>query len=704
MVNLETYSDSYDDEDNVSSGISREIYKKLPPYQQNLYNQLLSSILSQAPNSPPESANNLERALAELPRAAVEVALLDGLAISENNGLVEKLFGGLDGVITTPEGRSLALEHIVFMYLQVADFVEKNQFKRMAQLSDQEVRQAVAKSFVAQYSYGDSQREELTELLHYENKALTELGLTEQELSAEASQQAEAALADGNIEQALELASSIKLDDAVLQKIMPLAGELKDIQFVRFLGSRLETDMPEVYAHFLNSIVEKLDKDVDLGEYLVENIHYIKDAPWLKDALLKAATFKSVAHKLNFQIYYFAWSPPWVEEIKQKTGYAAFEEDEETGNHHIVGGEETFSDLDPHQSHPNKYTAEQKRVANVIFQSLQGKQIRDTGSEPLRAIEATLQNGLEVKALIDDTVRQMSEVFGGKAKNVSDIDRMFLDHDEYNGIRLQSFKTSIMKMTSRYLAQTAHDASEWSRLLTDERKEEIRQLLIDGAMKWKDAYEIEIPLYDKLYEHFDKTRQDGDDITEIYLGRDGIYAYLGRRAQAAARNSAKSPEAVKLHYLVYPRHFRDYLNEETKREYIEHEGLAERSNPHFYDTGYTGTIPEDIMRIMGMPEEEIERRIHLLSASKPNRRLPGIPDATRHDVVAKIEYNAKLEDSASGLTKDLKTGKIERIAAPTTSREQFLYLFLRQAFVRHYYLKEKLAQAKRQKTPELQAA
>ena len=93
---------------------------------------------------------------------------------------------------------------------------------------------------------------------------------------------------------------------------------------------------------------------------------------------------------------------------------------------------------------------------------------------------------------------------------------------------------------------------------------------------------------------------------------------------------------------------------------------------------------------MDFDDDDIERRIRLLSAQAANRRVRGISENARGDIVEHIEHNAKLEESAEGLIIDEKTGKIRHIAKPTSPQEQFYYMMIKQAIGRHYWIKEHL--------------
>jgi len=164
---------------------------------------------------------------------------------------------------------------------------------------------------------------------------------------------------------------------------------------------------------------------------------------------------------------------------------------------------------------------------------------------------------------------------------------------------------------------------------------------------------------------------------------------LGLEGRKQAKEAGEVIE-IQPKYLIYPRYFRDSINYETKREFLEQEGISPDADPMFYDTGYTGTIPEQIMRVMDFENEEIERRIRLLSAPVVHRRVKGIPENARAEIIEYIEHNAKTENTAVGLIKDPETGKIRPIAEPTAPDEQFFFMMVKQAVGRHYWLKEQL--------------
>ena len=249
---------------------------------------------------------------------------------------------------------------------------------------------------------------------------------------------------------------------------------------------------------------------------------------------------------------------------------------------------------------------------------------------------------------------------------------------------LRSFEKSLGDLLALYIAETWDDGG----IRDEDAEEEIRELLRSAEEKYLGVYEVDIPLYDKLYKEFDEIRQSGRSTTEIFLGRDGIYAYFGRKAQAAARRKVSSMTKLFPQYLIYPRNFRDNVGKKVLAEFLQQEEVTTDVDPLFYDTGFSGSIPEQIMQIQGFTPEEIEKRIRLLSASVDHRRVKGIVAGARSDIVASIEANVKAENASFALIRDATSGKLRPISTPTSPRDRFLFAVVKQAIARHYWYKE----------------
>ena len=149
---------------------------------------------------------------------------------------------------------------------------------------------------------------------------------------------------------------------------------------------------------------------------------------------------------------------------------------------------------------------------------------------------------------------------------------------------------------------------------------------------------------------------------------------------------------IKPRYLVYPRYFRDNLSYQTKRKYLEQANVSPNNDTYFYDTGFLGSIPEEIMRVMDFPPEEIDQRIKMFYVENrsPQRRIKKLNEnIPKYMVEGVLENHPQTEESAKGVFIDDK-GTLHHMASPSDPEDQFYSLILREAVVRHYWLKEKL--------------
>ena len=217
-----------------------------------------------------------------------------------------------------------------------------------------------------------------------------------------------------------------------------------------------------------------------------------------------------------------------------------------------------------------------------------------------------------------------------------------------------------------------------------------------AAEAFNQVLKVDTKYYDRLFAEWDAKRIGEREFQEVFLGRDGVYAYVARRAQLYARrrrlgmssNEAGGPLVEFPEYLVYPRGFRDGLDDVVKYEYLR----SRIQNPdaaYYYDTGFTGTIPEDIMRVLGVSESDRDSRIRLLSASDRPRTVLGLKGdkPERDQIVNTIEHNVKDEESAEGLylTED---GRLEPYSRPTDPDRRLAFRMTQLALGRHYYTRE----------------
>jgi hypothetical protein len=252
-------------------------------------------------------------------------------------------------------------------------------------------------------------------------------------------------------------------------------------------------------------------------------------------------------------------------------------------------------------------------------------------------------------------------------------------------------KAMYRRLVADYLALREHGGGSVSQT-------ELSSVLHNANQSFMQVLDVDTKYYDRLFLEWDAKRIGEREFQEVFLGRDGVYAYIGRRAQLLARRktfglisqpSGDMPLDMPL-YLVYPRKFRDNLPHEVKSAYL-HSHIDNPRAAHYYDTGFIGTIPEDIMRVLGLPSEDWEPRIRLLSATKRDRTVIGLKgtQGERDQVVGMVEHNVKDEDTAKGLYRsDQDGGRLLPYARPNSAEQRLAFRFTQMALHRHYLTQE----------------
>ncbi len=486
----------------------------------------------------------------------------------------------------------------------------------------------------------------------------------------------------------VDQAEQKKLTYDGLTRLVPLLGD-----------ADVSTLFPQTLKKAKEMLPKKIAFDEDAADYFIENLPKYYTGPWVSACVHSAINHYSVAAKLVHSFSYEdpVWKDePWAQDVVAEAEKVIKEWVETSYEEDVSDGKgEGFSHEDKFRNHPLRKIQSSLGLGRVIA----GKSLpEDVG---LSLSKESIEAVREINEILKSEHQAFLEEFNASA-NVSEEDKMALMNHRESKVKMNNLLPNVQNFIGRYLAQMAEGDLQRVDYVIDKYKDTIKDIVREGYRLYLEVYNIDIPLYDKLYREFDSWRENGRYPMEVYLGRDGIYAYIGRRAQDAARRAKtgkEGRESLRAHgeiieinpkYIVYPRYFRDFIKYEVKRAFLEQERITPDMDPLFYDTGYTGTIPEQIMRVMDFDDEDIEERIRLLSANRANRRIRGVSENARDDIVEYIEGNAKLEESASGLLLDRETGKIRHIAKPTTPREQFNFAMIKQAIARHYMVQEKI--------------
>lgn len=210
-----------------------------------------------------------------------------------------------------------------------------------------------------------------------------------------------------------------------------------------------------------------------------------------------------------------------------------------------------------------------------------------------------------------------------------------------------------------------------------------------------------IPYYDLAYKQFDGYIEEGRNPSIIFLARDGLFAGFGRTAQLWTRMQMMGIQKRKEKkergnlpilpkYLYFPRYFLENIKNEVLTEYLMYHGINDNEDIVFFDTGFVGTIPVGIFKILGnMKAENFDRGMALLSAEHSGRMIKGMSSASRANIVNGIEYSSeKGQNSAIGIIRE--GDRIRHIAEPLSAESQFLFNIIRYA-IETYYILDTLA-------------
>ena len=185
-----------------------------------------------------------------------------------------------------------------------------------------------------------------------------------------------------------------------------------------------------------------------------------------------------------------------------------------------------FHEFDPYERHPWRLTEEQAKAASVFSKLLAGdavdeETLREVGIDRGR-IEPLLER---VNGKIEAAHQEFLEKVRTPLRLTDDQREEILNPP----VRLRPLPDVIRSFVARYLVQMAQGFT------SDTLIDGLDSLLEKGFQSYVQAYTVDIPLYDKLYDEYDNLRDAGRYPLEVYVGRDGIYAWIGRRVQDVAR-------------------------------------------------------------------------------------------------------------------------------------------------------------------------
>lgn len=143
-----------------------------------------------------------------------------------------------------------------------------------------------------------------------------------------------------------------------------------------------------------------------------------------------------------------------------------------------------------------------------------------------------------------------------------------------------------------------------------------------GLQEVLDVVEKDIPKYELLFAELDSLQNQNKKF-EVYLGRDGIYAFEGRRASDISRRrritSKEFAERQKIKispkYINFNTLIKEYYSEEDRKSYLESNDILPSHDLVIFDTGFTGSIPEQILKTLEFKDPDINNRIKILGTN-----------------------------------------------------------------------------------------
>ncbi len=241
----------------------------------------------------------------------------------------------------------------------------------------------------------------------------------------------------------------------------------------------------------------------------------------------------------------------------------------------------------------------------------------------------------------------------------------------------EDFDKRILEKTVRSLHHRLKKRNGMTGPLTEDQKGSLTRVL-------QEVYENHVPAYTDMFRELDERKP----ALEVYLGRDGAFMYYARRAQLWARGESTKGRVV---YLNYPRGIQDEsFSVEERRKYLKDRGITDVSNAIFIDTGYRGSIPEHILKVVFGIEsiDEINKRILLIESTYENKRQVRRSRESGSDVGV-IEGSPMLTSTARGLYKHAGNNKLTPYASPHDAVTIFLHEAIKFLCMRHFYLQGK---------------
>lgn len=288
------------------------------------------------------------------------------------------------------------------------------------------------------------------------------------------------------------------------------------IKFIKYLGDEnIINKFPKTFERIKELILAKLATDQDLADYFIENLNLYFQQPWVAENVAKAIQHFSVAQKFIDAVNKQAvWSnESWVADILQKTKVAehqaAIDQVLEEGDNSSYYNNQGFKESNPYENHTWRFGGQQIKVASAISRLMTGDinipELEELGIKREKIASMIQEVNEKVNTAYQNFLEQISY-----NSNIKNEDKEALLNPELCPVKMILLLNNVRNFVARIIVQFADGnvlkLEEVLTFLTVQDSTEggnFSKILAEGFRRYIKIHEVDVPLYDKLYEEFD---------------------------------------------------------------------------------------------------------------------------------------------------------------------------------------------------------